>query len=582
MAPTTHSGFPSPLASHPLERPRQAVAWTPPMSIDSFSIGAISMIRRLSLFVLLTLLLSFANFNSVYAQANPGCLAGACVSSGTRLADLNSQNSELLDGLLGSLLGSDLEVTLADWKALAAADVNLNELQMALGVATPEELLAEPFTLAQLLTALSNIDGLTELQAIDTLLSEVAAIPNADTVIILGDLLQIENGVGSFTKVNLNALDLVIGSIELFNSKNLVTTPTPITVDGADLGLDGVGPVTIQAQVLEPPVFVCGPTGTTFYSAGVRVKLGVELLNLDSQDSLFLGTGSVGIDLKLADIDVYLDVASGSGVLQTINAITRAVTVRATPGLTNIYVGTIADNLFFTSDPVNPANLTPGIVGSLTITVPGVPLLFFPDTVLTIPAIGIETYAEGTTAPKTLHFTGNPADSGNYPQTLTASASASVVTSYTTQLLTNLEIDANLSGIIDGLLGDILDGQLPLIVNGLLNLLGLDDILDLTDPILNSVTGTLLPNLLEPALDLVLEDIVDPVLDGLGIGLGEMKVTVLGITQACPALDVEKSHTGNFAAGSTGQYTIQVRNTGSYTRSICGDRGRYLAHWLEL
>src|SRR5690606_11319585 len=149
--------------------------------------------------------------------------------------------------------------------------------------------------------------------------------------------------------------------------------------------------ITIQAQVIEPPVIKCGPTGTTFHSAGVRVKLGLQILDLALQGSP-LDLGQVGVALQLSELDVYLDVAPGSGVLQGINALTRAVTVQATPGVTDIYVGTLTDEEFFTTDPIDPANLTPGIVGSLTITLPQV--LLFDPTVLYVEAIGLETYAE--------------------------------------------------------------------------------------------------------------------------------------------------------------------------------------------
>lgn len=514
---------------------------------------------------LLTLLFSLSTFGRAHAQASPGCLAGTCVSTGTRLAGINTNENELLNGLVGSLLGTEIDIALVDWQALAVADITLDELQTALGVATPEALLGEPVTLGELLAALDTIGELSDLEAIDALIAEVAALPNANEEILLGDLLKIQSGAGAFSQINLNVLDVVFGSIQLFNAQNVLTTPTPITVDGSGLGLDEIGEITIQAQVLEPPTIVCGPTGTQFYSAGVRVKLNVELLNLALESPLaaVAPLSNVDVALQLVDLDVYLDVARGSGVVQTINAISRAVTVQATPGITDIYIGTIADNVFFTNDPIDPASLTPGVVGSLTITLPAV--LAQAPTVLTIPTISIETYAEGISGPKTLNFTGYPAGSGNYPQTLTASAGASAVATYTVQLLSNLQIGADLQGAIDSALGGIADG---LVVDALELLLGLGDLSDLTGPILAFVDETLLPDLLEPLLNAVLADVVDPLLEGLGVGLGEMDVTVLGVTQLCPALQISKSHVGNFAAGGTGQYTIMVTNTGSYTNQF--------------
>jgi uncharacterized membrane protein len=82
---------------------------------------------------MLALLFSFISLEQVSAQANPGCVAGACVSTGTRLTGANSGDSELLNGLLGSLLGSELDITLADGQGLANGNITLDQLQTALG-----------------------------------------------------------------------------------------------------------------------------------------------------------------------------------------------------------------------------------------------------------------------------------------------------------------------------------------------------------------------------------------------------------------------------------------------------------------
>lgn len=518
--------------------------------------------RRLGLLIVLvlsfTLVNGLINLEEAYAQASPGCGSGTCVSTGTRLTEINSSDSTLLNATLGSMLGTNVNLSLADWQALADADITLQDLQTQLSAGTPAALLSKPISLGQLLDALNQVEGVSDLPAIDNLLNNLEGTPAKNATLNLGDLIQLGSGAGTDTNATINVLDLVTGAIQLFNYQNLATTPTPITVSASALGLDQVGDITIQAQVIEPPVLACGPAGTDFYSAGVRVKLGIEGLDLALQGSP-VGFAGVGASVQLHNLDVYLDVASGTGIIQSIDAIHHAVTVQATPGVTDIYVGTIADDLFFTHDPINLASLTPGIVGSLTITLPAV--LALPATVLNVSDVAIKTYAQGTSGPRTLKFTGDPAGSGHYPQTLTASTSASAVTSYTTDLITHLEIDANLQTAVDASLGTVNGG----IVGALLPLLQLGDIGDLTTPIVDVVKQTLLPNLLGPLFNDTLNEVVDPLLNGLGIGLGQMDVTVLGVGELCPALAVTKSHVGNLAAGSDGQYTILVTNTGSYT-----------------
>jgi uncharacterized repeat protein (TIGR01451 family) len=456
------------------------------------------------------------------------------------------------------MLDTHVDLSLADWQTLADGDVTLQELETQLGVATPAALLSKPVSLGQLLDALNNIEGMSDIPAIDTLLNNIEGTPAENASLHLGDFIDLSSGIGTDTNASINLLDLITGAIQLFNYQNVATTPTPVTISGSAIGVDEVGDITIQSQVVEPPVLACGPTGTNFYSAAVRVKIELDGLNLALQESP-AGFNTVDASVQLHTLDIYLDVARGSGIIQTIDAIHRAVTVQATPGVTDIYVGNLPDNVFFTHNPINPAALTPGVVGSLTITLPAV--LTFPPTVLTVSDVAIKTYAEGTSVAKTLAFTGNPAGSGHYPQTLTASASASAITSYTTQLIANLEIDTNLQTAVDNSLGTVSGG----IVGALLPILHLDDIGDLTTPIVNVVKETLLPDLLEPLFNVTLNNIADPLLHGLGVGLGQMDVTVLGVSQLCPALEITKSHIGNLTAGSDGQYTIIVTNTGSYT-----------------
>jgi uncharacterized repeat protein (TIGR01451 family) len=509
------------------------------------------LIKAISLLVL-TLLLALLTTEPAYAQAAPGCAAGACVTTGSRLTDVNED--ELLNSLLGSLIGTELDLDVLDYQALADADVTLGELQLALGTATPNALLEEPITINELLAAINTVGRLADLPAIDNLINELAGVPGANEALILGDLIQIESGAGAYSDIKLNLLDLVTGSIQLFNSQNLATLPSAITISGSSLGLDRVGDITIQAQVIEPPVLACGAAGTDFYSAAIRVKLGVELLNQSLQGTP-LNLSNVGVDVEVIDLEVYLDIARGAGVIQAVNAIAKSVTIQATPGVADVYVGHFDDNVFFSNTPLDPASLQPAVAASLTITLPGVPLLIS-STVLTVP-VRIETYAEGTEQSlPPLVFTGDPANSGNYPETQTAGAGADTIAGLVTGLINNLEVTADIEGALGGLGGTLTD---------ILTFLGLGGTSELADPILDLVTNNLLPDLLQPILDTLLGDVVDPLLEGLGIGLGEMDVTVLGVVQLCPALDTDKSHAGTFTAGGTGQYTILVTNIGAYS-----------------
>src|SRR5690606_2979275 len=125
------------------------------------------------------------------------------------------------------------------------------------------------------------------------------------------------------------------------------------------------------------------------------------------------------IAATLGDFNLYLDIARGSGVIQTVDAIAQSVTIQATPGTADLYLGTIDDGVFFDPGTVlDPdLHLTPGVVGSVSITaeVVVVPINVTID-------IGAKSYATGEDiGPTPLTF------SGPYSETQTAGTSSAYV-----------------------------------------------------------------------------------------------------------------------------------------------------------
>ena len=110
-----------------------------------------------------------------------------------------------------------------------------------------------------------------EATALNNLIAEVSGLSGT---IILEDLLSIDFPEGALADIDLNALDLITGLVQLYNYENVATTPTPITISGASLsgsGLDVVADtVRLYAQVIEPQVIVCGSGGETAHTAAIR------------------------------------------------------------------------------------------------------------------------------------------------------------------------------------------------------------------------------------------------------------------------------------------------------------------------
>ena len=427
----------------------------------------------------------------------------ASVFAGPRLASVSSTQGTLLNGVLGGLIGTNLNLTVADYNGLAAGSVNGGRLADALGVelgVTPDQALTTNATLAQILTAAASVaqaDGNTaEVTALNNLAVTVGGLT---APVQLGNLLQVNPNDGSLANTDINALDLVTGTVQLFNFDNVVTTPTPVTISAASLGLPGiVGQVQISAQVVEPPVLTTGPAGTQFHSAAIRTRIDVNLIDSLNTGALNTALAALGFaaNASLGNLSIYSEIAEGQGTIASVNAIAQTVTLQATPGLANVYVGSIADNLFFDRthviDPTTDVGY--GNVGTLALTNALTPALNVSTGIqLRAVALGIAPTAstEVFNAP--------------FPQSMTVGSSSTAVTNLVNSLVTTL--DVRLAGSLGALLDPLVNGTILPIVKPLVT---------------NDVTPLLAP---------VLSNVVDPTLKLLGTGIGELDLTVNAVSR---------------------------------------------------
>ena len=437
-----------------------------------------------------------------------GATGQAGVFAGPRLASVDSTQGALLNGVLGGLTGSSLNLSALDWNSVAWGQLNggdvVGALQTQLGLASPSQALNANVTLTQVYTAsaaAAQAEGNTALANIFTGMS--AQVPGLAGTIRLGDLLQVNPNDGSLANANLNALDFVTGTAQLFNFKNVATTPAPVTISGAALGLGSVvNSVQLSSQVVEPPVYTTGPVGTQFHTAAIRLKLNLNLVNLTPDVSGLLGPlgtalgalGTVHVGASVGQLQLYTEVASGQGTIAAIDAIGRSVTLQDTPGVANVYLGTIADSAFFNrTHVIDPAtDVDYGNVGTLNVTVTN-PLL---GQVLNVTGnIDAKDSALGQ-APLANSLTFN----GPFPQSQTDGSSSAFAANLLSSLATNLSVR------VDGTLGPVLN---PLIAGTI-------------QPIVQPAVA----NVLAPTLSTALTGLVDPTLQTLGVGLGENVLAV--------------------------------------------------------
>jgi len=497
------------------------------MQTTPFRSSVLYLLRSLILLpaLLLVLALGFAR----PAAAAACTTTGACLSAGPRLVSVDSTQSVLLNSLLGGLLGTSLNLTAADWNTLAQGNVNLlsflTQLQLQTGVSSPSQALNANVTLGQITAALGvQAQAQANLSLSSALNALGAQLGNAGASVRLGDLMKVSADAGALATTTVNSLDMLTGLIQLYNRRNVLSTPKAVGVSGGLLGALGVvNSLQLYAQVIEPAVYICGPAGSTFHSAAMRVKLKLDLVTLAPVTSLLtalLGETSISI----GQLDVYAEVARGEGVLQAVDGVSRAVTLQALPGVADIYLGKIDDGVFFNrARAIDPArDLAYGKIGSLTLAG------------LSVLDIEIKAWARGQSP-----FASTVTMSGNFPQTRTVSTSTAFVTTLVNDLVSNLSL------------------RIPLLDLGLLNLV--------TDVVVGLVK-TIVSGALSPLLTPILSGLVDPLLQLLGIGLGQVVVTVNGICETCDAFSLSTAVDKLNAMPSTVlTYTITYANTGSTT-----------------
>lgn len=476
------------------------------------------------------MLLAAGLFSALPASA--ACTTtGACITAGPRLASVDTGKSALLGPLLGGMLGSGVSLNAVDWNALAGGDLNLlntlKVLQTQLNLSSPAQVLGANLTLAQIATALAaEAQAEAKPQLAGALSGLASQLNGVGATVRLGDLLQLSTDTGSLGTTTVNALDMFTGLVQLYNRRNVLTTPTPIGISGGALGALGiVNSLQLYAQVIEPPVYVCGPAGSRFYSAAIRLKLKLDLVTLAPVTDTLVGLGLLrSASLAIGKLDVYVDVARGEGSLTAVDAAAKAVTLQVAPGVADIYIGSIDDSVFFNrSRSIQNSDVAFGTIGGLQATLAlGLASVDVP--------IRVKSIVRGQ-AP----FSTSVTMSGSFPQTRTVSTSAVFVTNAANSLVNNLQIDS-----------------MPL--------------LGLLQGVVEPLVKTLVTKTVTPLIAPILSGVVDPLLKLLGIGLGQVVVTVEGICQTCDDFKLSKSvDKANATPGATIVYTIKYENTGTTT-----------------
>lgn len=251
--------------------------------------------------------------------------------AGSGILSLSSQESLILDALLGSLLGTDIALDAVSYEALAATRVDLLKIvdgldgDVALDALALATLLDGSITLDDLLGAAIDAAGALDatgeteiaIQALDTLRTLVVDVPP----VRLGDLVDLAVlQPGRVSNATVDLYGLVRTAAELANFRHGLTSAT-------EIALPGLASASLTATVIEPPqLSAIGGVGITVRTAQTRINLSLSAL----------GSSILGAVVKVT-LPLTLEVGGGTATVTGIDCLDlESVSVDATTGIARL------------------------------------------------------------------------------------------------------------------------------------------------------------------------------------------------------------------------------------------------------
>ena len=283
-----------------------------------------------------------------------------------------------------------------------------------------------------------------------------------------------------------NVLELVTSVAQAHNLQH-ATAVQGATLLGSSLGLSSLlSKVEIAAVATSSPLSATGPVGTLVRSGGIRLRVRADLTDVTANLSVL---GFSAVTLSLQHLDLVVETAPGSFVIDAVDALSETLRGGALPGAANLALGTISDAaLLDRATPIELGKIGPGIIGQVDAQVG------LAQGSASLSARGFAKGAAGALTP--LSF------AAPFAQTQRVDIAPDYQATLVSSLLSNLMVTVG-----------AFNGGLTL-SSGLLG--------SLQTQVLTQLTTS---SLLETAVEGVLTGVVVPLLDGVGSGLGALAVT---------------------------------------------------------
>lgn len=269
----------------------------------------------------------FGGMVTLHAQAvSSADPALAAFSAGSFAASLDTEDSVLLNAILGDLLGGSLSLDAVSYQGIANTNVALGDLLAASGqVGGLESLLNTQMSLGEFagLVATAMTHSGTASAEANAAMQQIASAAVSSASVRLADVLSIatpdEEAAG---KVGLNVLSLITTGAMVANGEHAVTVPLAVSVPS-------ITSITGLVTIVEPPKMAIGPAGangalcTSLQTAQVRAEVDVVV--------------SIPLLAKI-DLSLNTEVAQGSASLGAVgdDGAETSVTIHASPGIADI------------------------------------------------------------------------------------------------------------------------------------------------------------------------------------------------------------------------------------------------------
>lgn len=219
----------------------------------------------------------------------------ARLSVRSTLLELDTTKSDLLDAVIGGMLGGSIKLGAVGWKGIAGADINLLKfldalkIRGSLNVGSYDEVVNAKVSLGNFMLAMADVlpqqGNAAAITALKVLAAGVGQIQLA-----LADVLKLGTGLGTEAlRTDLNVLDMVTLLAQFANSKSAAKVGVNL-----DLGLVHTG---VNLKVIEPAQSAIGdPDRDVIQAKTSQIDLVVGLgLNV-----LFVAGVNLSLDVKIA------------------------------------------------------------------------------------------------------------------------------------------------------------------------------------------------------------------------------------------------------------------------------------------